>query len=95
MRGNPFTTRRLLAKYADKVTLYDDSNDKIAYPYLFHWYEQQKLSTDPLAEQYAFAIKEMKMQDSSRASWDRNSDTGRPEIPHYTISGSHQEHWQD
>lgn len=79
--GQPFTTRSTPCKYADKVTLYDDSNDKIAYPYLFHWYEQQKLSTDPLAEQYAFAIKEMKMQDSSRASWDRNSDTGGLKFP--------------
>ena len=35
--GQPFTTRSTPCKYADKVTLYDDSNDKIAYPYLFHY----------------------------------------------------------
>ena len=76
-----FTPHLLSCKYTERISLYNASGDQKIYPYLFYWYEQHKLAIDPLAESYAYAVKEMKMQDASKGSWDKNSDTGQLKYP--------------
>ena len=77
----PFAIRNVASTLADEVAQYEFSPDKKDYPYLFHWYEQKKLAINPLAEKYAYEVKKLKMEDSSKASWSINKDTGRLKDP--------------
>lgn len=59
----------------------DNLQDRINCPYLFHWFDQNKLHIDERAYGYAEAIRRFKMQDTTRASWDWNRDKNRPKNP--------------
>lgn len=52
----------------------DSAADRENYPYLFYWYDQKKLQIDGQAYGYAESIRRIRMQDSTRASWDWNRD---------------------
>lgn len=52
----------------------DSAADREDYPYLFYWYDQKKLQIDGQAYGYAESIRRIRMQDSTRASWDWNRD---------------------
>lgn len=59
----------------------DATSDYNDYPYLFWWYEQNKLHIDPRASEYAYAIYIAKMQDTTRTSWDWNRDKNQYKSP--------------
>jgi len=40
------------------------------YPYLFHWYQQDKLMIDDASDDYAFELYQNKMNDPTKRSWD-------------------------
>ena len=80
--GYKFTTQYSLHRYSVKLIecQYADnySNNYASqyntYPYLFHWYQQNKLMiNDTAANDYAFQLYMEKMNDPTKASWDRNN----------------------
>lgn len=77
----PFSCQNVPCTWTEDITAYESSPDIPAYPYLFHWYQQNRLIIDPVAEGYAWIEKEQKMQDTSRESWSINRDTGRKKYP--------------
>lgn len=56
-------------------------NDLNNYPYLFHWYSQNKLNIDPQAQARAYEIYMSKIHDESHASWDWNYDKSQHKNP--------------
>lgn len=77
----PFVPQLLESPFSDDIFEYDDTSDMENYPYLFYWYQQSLLTIDDDAQEYAYSIKESKMNDTSRASWDKNKDTGDYKYP--------------
>ena len=72
----PFHATEVDCNYADDVHEYEESPDIKNYPYLFHWYKHGKLLIDSEVERYAFGVKEKKMQDATRESWNKNDKGG-------------------
>jgi len=74
-----YSVKHVECKYSD---LYD-SNYALQYrnyPYLFYWYQQNKLMIDDVAEDYAFQIYQEKMNDATKLSWiDDSGETKDPE----------------
>ncbi len=79
--NQPFAAKKVPSRWADDIAKYDSSPDPEKYPYLFHWYQQGMLLIDPVAEKYALVIKERKMLDATKKSWDTNKDTGKKKDP--------------
>ncbi len=77
----PFELRKVDSTLADEIKKYEKSPDKEDYPYLFHWYDDGGLIIDATAESYAYLLKEIKMRDASRESWNINKDTGKRKYP--------------
>lgn len=80
---SPFIIREEITGFADEVYKYTNKQgDSFHLPdYIAHWYNESMLNIDERALEYALRIKEGKMQDTSRASWDLNSDTGEYKYP--------------
>ena len=76
-----FSVKDILCRYKD----YDNQQYKYQftqYPYLFHWYQQNKLMIDDTAaEEYAWLVYQDKMNDLSKESWDINTVTGEKKHP--------------
>lgn len=58
-----------------------EENDEklIELPYLYHWYEEKRLSITPLVSQYSDGILQYKMEDKGR--WNRNKNTNKLKHP--------------
>ena len=66
------SARSFESRYTDAVVEYEQSGDIEAYPYLFHWYQQNRLTIDEdAAKNHAFQLFQDKMNDP--ASWDFNN----------------------
>ena len=67
-----FFAKIIDCKYADDINrLY--AKQYADYPYLFHWYQQNRLAIYETAEDYAFHLYQEKMNDSTKESWDLNN----------------------
>lgn len=77
----PFILRSVETSLTEDISAYGSSTDIEQYPYLFHWYNQNRLVINPVAEKYAWFDKERKMNDKSRVSWGINRDTGKKKYP--------------
>lgn len=67
-----FSVKQLECKYIDFDTQkYAWQYEK--YPYLFHWYQQNKLMIDDATEDYAFELYQDKINDTTKESWDFNN----------------------
>ena len=79
--GYKWATQYSLHKYYVKIIESQYADDFIsnyarqsnAYPYLFYWYQQNKLMIDDAAEDYAFQIYVEKINDPTRRSWELNN----------------------
>ena len=86
--GYKFTTQYSLHRYSVRLIECHYTDDFIndytrqysAYPYLFQWYQQNRLMIDDTAaNEYAFHLYMDKMNDLTKTSWDRNN---KGEIKH-------------
>lgn len=75
-----FVSRPLKTKYSQVVSELGYTSKSLP-EYLSHWYDQKKLTIDPIAEVYTWDVKEAKMQDESRISWDINGSNGELKDP--------------
>ena len=67
-----FSVKIIECRYADEVTeLF--AQQYATYPYLFYWYQQNRLMIDDAAEDYAFQLYQYKMNDPTKESWDLNN----------------------
>lgn len=77
-RNAPFSLRKVKLKYSDDIHLYEKfirPKDTAKHPYLFHWYDTERLNILPEAEQYAYNLKVWKMSDKHR--WDTKEEEGK------------------
>ena len=87
--GYKFTTQYNLQRYSVRLIECQYTDDFIndltpqynTYPYLFQWYQSNRLMIDDTAaNEYAFQLYLEKMNDPTKASWDRNN-KGEPKDP--------------
>ena len=74
-----FTTKKIECKY-ENFDSNQYANQHRDYPYLFHWYQENKLMIDVIAEDYAFQLYQKKMNDPTKKSWDLDN-KGKPKDP--------------
>ena len=75
-----YSVRLIECQYTDDFSP-NYSSQYNAYPYLFQWYLSNRLMIDDVAaNEYAFQLYLEKMNDPTKASWDRNN-KGKPKEP--------------
>lgn len=67
-----FSARNVESRYADDINI-NYAHQYRAYPYLFHWYKQNRLVIENDAEDYAFRLYQAKINDQTKESWDFNN----------------------
>ena len=71
-----FSARNIEYRYADD-SIGNYSRQYNAYPYLFYWYQQNRLMIDEAAEEYAFQLYQARMNDPTQLSWGVNNEGNR------------------
>ena len=71
--GISVSARIIESRYTDAIVEYEQSDDIEAFPYLFHWYQQNRLMIDAAANDYAFQLYRDKMNDPTKRSWEMNN----------------------
>ena len=71
-----YSVKFIECKYADSF-ISNYSQQYRTYPYLFHWYQQNRLMIDDTAEVYAYQLYIERMNDLTKLSWDVNNDGER------------------
>jgi len=70
-----YSVRIVECKYSDSF-INNYAHQCRAYPYLFHWYQQNRLMVDDIAEDYAFRLYQDKMNDTTKLSWINDNGKG-------------------
>ena len=67
--------------HEEDVYFIQEENDEkfIELPYLYHWYEEKRLSINPIVSQYSDGILQYKMEDKGR--WNKNKNTNKLKHP--------------
>ena len=64
----------------DAYFIQEENDEKfIELPYLYHWYEEKRLSINPIVSQYSDGILQYKMEDKGR--WNKNKNTNKLKHP--------------
>ena len=64
----------------DAYFIQEENDEKlIELPYLYHWYEEKRLSINPIVNQYSDGILQYKMEDKER--WNKNKNTNKLKHP--------------
>ena len=71
-----FSAKIIECRYTDEISS-NYARQFRAYPYLFHWYQQNRLMIDDAAEDYAFQLYQAKMNDPTELSWGLNNEGDR------------------
>lgn len=71
----------VICKHEEDAYFIQEENDEklIELPYLYHWYEEKRLSINTIVNQYSEAILQYKMQDKRR--WNKNKSTYKLKHP--------------
>ncbi|EHP50909.1 hypothetical protein [Odoribacter laneus] len=79
--SRPFVSKQVITRFADDVYQSQINTNKDQYPYIYHWYDEKLLNINPIAELYAYVVKQQKMNDKSKKLWDWNSNLDRLKSP--------------
>lgn len=64
----------------DAYFIQEENDEKLVeLPYLYHWYEEKRLSINPIVNQYSDGILQYKMEDKGR--WNKNKNTNKLKHP--------------
>jgi len=76
-----FQIYNVICKHEEDVYFIQDEENKmlVDFPYLYHWYNNNKLAINPIILQYAEAIFRYKMSDKSK--WNINTHTNKLKYP--------------